>query len=124
MESQDQATSLPDANPSKVQYTKSGVVPGHEPTCLPNSVCMESTTKEGAPVAEGPVEETNGIGDSRQNDRDRNTFLPGNSLRVQNSGWSIPGKIWIQTNQIRVASGRAHVPRELRARAPQASRGI
>jgi len=40
------------------------------------------------------------------------------------SGWSIPGKIWMPTNQIRAISARAHVSRELRARALQASRGI
>ena len=39
-------------------------------------------------------------------------------------GWSIPGKIWMPTNQIRAISPRAHVSRELRARALQASRGI
>jgi len=44
---------------------------------------MESTTTEGAPVAEGLREDTNGIGDSRKNDRDRNTCITGNSLHVQ-----------------------------------------
>jgi len=39
-------------------------------------------------------------------------------------GWSIPGKIWMPSNQIRAASARAHVSRELRARALQASRSI
>ena len=43
---------------------------------------MESTTKEGASVAEGLPEEANAIGDSRKSDRDRNTLLIGNSLRV------------------------------------------
>ena len=38
--------------------------------------------------------------------------------------WSIPGKIWKSTNQIRAVSARAHVSHELRARALQASRGI
>ena len=46
---------------------------------------METNTKEGAPVAEGLPEETNGIGDSRKNDRDRSTFITGNSLRVHSS---------------------------------------
>jgi len=36
-------------------------------------------------VAEGLPEETNGIGDSRKNDRDRNTLITGNSLRVHSS---------------------------------------
>ena len=39
-------------------------------------------------------------------------------------GWSIPGKIWMPTNQIRAISAGAHVPRELCARALQASQGI
>ena len=59
------------------------MVPGHQPTWLPNTICMESTTTEGAPVAEGLLEETNGIGDSREkNDRDRSTLITGNNLRV------------------------------------------
>ena len=68
---------LPDA---KTSLFPSGVVPA----CLPKSICMESTTIEGAPVAEGLPEETN-IGDSRKNDRDRSTFITGNSLRVHSS---------------------------------------
>jgi len=43
---------------------------------------MEPNTKEGAPVAEGLPEETNGIGDSRKNDRDRSTLITAKSLRV------------------------------------------
>jgi len=35
------------------------------------------------------------------------------------SGRSIPGKIWMPTNQITAISARAHVFRELRARAPR-----
>jgi len=35
----------------------------------------------------------------------------------------IPGKIWMPTNQIRALSAYAHVSRELRTRAVQASRG-
>jgi len=46
---------------------------------------MKRTTTEEAPVAEGLPEETNGIGDSRKNDRDRNTLITGNSLRVHSS---------------------------------------
>ena len=46
---------------------------------------MESTTTEGALVAEGLPEETSGIGVSRKNDRDRNTLTTGNSLRVHSS---------------------------------------
>ena len=36
-------------------------MPGHQPTCLSNSIFMESTTKEGKPVAEGLPEEINGM---------------------------------------------------------------
>jgi len=39
-------------------------------------------------------------------------------------GWSIPGKIWMPTNQITAMSAGAHLSRELRERAPEASRGI
>ena len=69
-------------------------------------------------------EEANAIGDSRKNDRDRITLITGNSLRVHGSKRSIPGKIWMPTNQIRAILARARVYRELRARALQASRGI
>ena len=34
----------------------------HQPTFLPNNIYMESSTTEGAPVAEGLPEETNAIG--------------------------------------------------------------
>ena len=43
----------------------------------------ESTTTEGAPVAEDLPEEANAVGDSgKKNDRDRNTLSTGNSLHV------------------------------------------
>ena len=60
----------------------SGVVSGHQPTF------MESTTTEGAPVAEGPrlPEEANAIDDTRKNDRDRSTLNSGNRLRVHFPG--------------------------------------
>ena len=44
--------------------------------------------------------------------------------RAEFPGPSIPGKIWMPTNQIRARPAGARVSRELRARAPQASRGI
>jgi len=56
-----------------------------------------------------------------KNDRDRNTHIAGNSWRVH---WSIPGEIWMRTNQIREIIASAHVSREFRARALQASLGI
>ena len=46
---------------------------------------MESIATEGVPVAEGLQEETNGIGDSRKNDRDRSTLITSNSLSVHSS---------------------------------------
>ena len=60
----------------------------------------------------------------KKNDRDRSTLTAGNSLPVHSSRRSNPGKIWIPANQIRVKTPRAHVSREIRARALQASRGI
>ena len=52
---------------------------------------IESTTTEGAPVAEGLPEKANAIGDTRENDRDRNTLTTGNSLRVHSlSGKNFP----------------------------------
>ena len=85
---------------------------------------MESTTTEGAPVAEGLPEETNAIGTQEKNDRDRSTLTTGNSLRVISSRRSIPGKIWMPTNQIGSTLAGARVYRQLRTRALQASRGI
>ena len=87
------ATSLPDAKPSEL----SGVVPGNQPTRLPNRIYLESTTTEGAQVAEGLTEETNGIGDSRQKTTEiesRSSLPKVNACTVP--GWSIPGKIWYQ----------------------------
>jgi len=56
----------------------------HQPIlCIQNSIYMESTTTEGAPVAEGL--EVNATEDSRKNDRDRNTLSTGHSLRVHSS---------------------------------------
>jgi len=77
-------------------------------------------------VAEELVEENYGIGDSRkENGRDRNTLTTGNSLRVTvPRRMTVPGKISMRTNQIRATAARAHISRELSARAPQASPGI
>jgi len=83
-------------------------------------------TTEGEPVAEGLPEaaNVNAIGDSRQNDRDGSTLTTASSLRVISSRRSIPGKIWMPTNQIKSRSACAHASRELRTHALQASRGI
>jgi len=86
---------------------------------------MESTTAEGAPEAEGLPEEANGIGDSRKKTTETETRSQRATVYACTvSGRLIPGKIWMSTNQIRVISARTHASRELRARAPQASRGI
>ena len=95
-----------------------------QPTRRPNSVDMDSNTTEGEPVAEGLPEAANAIGDSRQNDRDGSTLTTANSSRVISSRRSIPGKIWMPTNQIKSTSACAHASRELRTRALQASLGI
>ena len=73
------ATSLPDAKPSEL----SGVVPGNQPTRLPNRIYLESTTTEGAQVAEGTTEIES-----------RSSLAKVNACSVP--GWSIPGKIWYQ----------------------------
>jgi len=103
--------------------------PGCPLSCIPMPIFtvnmgIPSTTTEGAPAAEGLPEETNAIGDSEKNDRDRSTLTTGNSLRVLSSRRSFPGKIWMLTNQIGATLARAHAYRQLRPRAIQASRGI
>ena len=87
---------------------------------------MESTTTEGAPVAEGLPEETNGIGDSKKKKTtETETRSPlATVYACPVPGWSVPGKIWMPTNQIRAIFAGAHVYRELCTRALQASRGI
>ena len=45
----------------------------HQPTFLPNNICMESTTTEGVPVAEGLPEETNAIGTQEKRQRQKHT---------------------------------------------------
>jgi len=106
-------TSLPDALPFKNWRTS---LPW-----LPNSICMEPSTTRGS--ASGR-KHTGGGQHHWRIDRDRSTLITGKGLRVHSFRWSIPGKIWIPTNQIRDISARTHVPRELCARALQASRGI
>ena len=88
-------------------------------TGLPNSICMGVNCKGGSASGRGlkptPLE---------KNDRDRNTCNAGNSLRVQSFLRSIPGKIWMPTNQMKSMSARPHVSRDLRARALQGSGSI
>jgi len=66
-------------------------------------------------VAEGLTEEATPL----KNDRDRNTLTLPKFYACIFSGRSIPGKIWMPTNQIRVLLARAHSSRELRTRALQ-----
>ena len=90
----------------------------------PAYVSTKSTTTEAAPVVKALPEEANDIGDHRKNDRDRSTLNTGKSLRVHSCRRSIPGKIWMPTNQITAISARSHVSRELRAHALMESPGI
>jgi len=69
-------------------------------------------------------EETNGIGDSRKATETEPRASLATVYACTVPGWLIPGKIWMPTNQIRAISAGAHVSRELRARALQASGGI
>ena len=87
---------------------------------LPNSICVESTPNRESASSRG-LEEANAI---EKNDRDNNMLIIGTSLRVHSSRRPIPGKILMSANQIRAIADRAHVSRELCARAPQASQGI
>jgi len=85
---------------------------------------MESTTTEEALVAEGPPEEANGIGaQEKTTETDARSILATVHACIF-SRRSIPGKIWIPTNQIRTQRAHAHLSRELCARAVQISRGI
>jgi len=53
------------------------------------------------------------------------TRLPWQKVDACTVSWqSIPGKIWMPTNQIRAKYAHADVSRELCARAPQASQSI
>ena len=58
---------------------------------------MESNTKEGAPVAEGLPEETNGIGDSKKKrQRQKHTHHWQKFMRVQIPGGGFPAKFVCQ----------------------------
>jgi len=62
-------------------------------------------------VVEGLPEET-GIGDSRKTTETESRSSLTMVYACTVSGWSIPGKVWMPTNQIRAVSASAHVPRE------------
>ena len=98
-----------------------GLVPRLQPTRL---LSMQSTTPEAAPVAKALPEEAQDIRDQRKTTETeaRSRLAAVDTCTVCRQ--SIPGKIWMPTNQIRAISSRPHASRELRARALQASRGI
>ena len=91
--------------------------------CLGTSLRVYRT-KGGAPVAEGLPVETNPIGDSGKTTEKEAHSPLAKVYACRVSWWLNPGKIWMPTNQVTAVSARAHVSRELSARAPQASRGI
>ena len=93
----------------------------HLGVAIPNSIYVESTTTEGAPVATGLLE---AIRDSRKPTETEARSPLATVHACTLPWWSIPGKIWRPTNQITAISARARVPREIRARALQASWGI
>jgi len=88
--------------PSLQTVYPSGVASGHQPTCLPKSICLESTTPERAPVAEDnqTAMETQ---EKKTTETETRSTLP-TAYAYTVSRWSIPGKIWMPTNQIRVLS--------------------
>ena len=114
---------------SQAQLSQHSQTPslGHQPACLTNRICMESSTTERAPWhwqrAYGRIE-ANGIGDSRKTTETETRSWLATVYSCTVCRWSIPGKTWMPTNQIRAIPVRARVSRELRARALQASWGI
>ena len=93
------------------------MVTGRQSTSLPY-IILESNTIEGAPVLEGIPEEANGIGDPRKTTETeaRSPLATVHACTIP--GGRFPAKMWMSTNQIRAIPERAHVSRELRARAP------
>jgi len=83
---------------------------------------MESTTTEKTPVTEGLPKEALETQEKSTEAETCSSLAKVDACRV--SRRSIPGKIWMPTNQITDKSYLAHVSRELRARALQVSRGI
>ena len=91
------SNSSPRRQSFKTSTFPTSVMPGHRPTCPPSRICMESTTKEGAPVAEGLQEETNGIGDSRKERQRQNHAHHWQQLtRAQLPGGWFPAKFGCQ----------------------------
>ena len=75
-------------------------------------------------MAEGLPEEATAIGDSRKTTETEARSSSETVYTCTVSGGSIPGKIWMPTNEIRATSARSHASRELRAREPRHLGGI
>jgi len=91
------------------------------PTCPVNSICIdvESTTREGALVAGAYRRRPTALETQEKTTETEARSSPATVYACRVPGWSIPGKIWMPTNQIRALHTSAHVSRELRARALQ-----
>ena len=76
---------------------------------------MDSTTTEGAPVLTGGGQRHWRLERKTTETETRSPLATVYACRV--SRRSIPGKIWMPTNQIRAISASANVSREIRARA-------
>ena len=118
------ATSLPDTKPSKLQYSQAA-------WCLGTSLRDYRTAFAWSPLQQRERQwqrayrrRQTSLHNQEKNDRDRSTLISDYCVRVHSFRWLIPGKMWIPTNQIRDISARAHLYRELCARAVQASQGI
>ena len=59
-------------------------------------------------MAEGLPEQATGIGDSRKTTETETRTTLATAYACTVPGWSIPGKIWMPTNQIRTIPAGAH----------------
>ena len=80
----------------KTSIFPSGVVPGHQPTCLPNRICMESTTTEGAQVPTGGDQRYWRLKTKTTETESRSPLATVYACTA--SWWSVPGKI-LDANQ-------------------------
>ena len=94
--------------PSLQTVFPSGVASEHQPTCLPKSICLESTTTEGAPVAEG---EPDGNGDSRKKKRQKHAQHCQQLTRAQFPGGRFPAKFGCQPIKLEWYPSRTCIPR-------------
>ena len=115
-------TLLPDGKPSKHIPKRRGI---WAPAYLSTEQHFHGVNyNRGSASQRGLPEKANSIQDSSKNDRDGNTLTTGHTLRVHGFQVVDSRDNWTPTNQIRALSARAHLSRELRARALLASRGI